>query len=309
MHKALLLYNPFSGRRRGRRVNDVESVQVVLRTGGVEATSLATAGPSDAAAQVEQAIRDGCDTVFACGGDGTVHDVVQGLVGSDAALGVIPLGTANSLANDLGLPQSPTGAARAALNAKPRRISVGQVVYRNFQGGKSARYFTVTAGVGVDAHLFYKLNPLAKRHLGMAAYYAKATRLWLTHKMEKFVVELEGESSRSTEVSQLLAVRIRYFGGVLRELAPGASLDREDLRLVMFHTRSRAAYLGYILRGLLGVNWQIPGIELLHASGVNCRSTGEESRIFVEADGELLGTLPVEISVVPDALTILAPVG
>lgn len=308
MRKALLLYNPLSGRRHGRRVNEVESAQAVLRAGGVEAVSAATAGPGEAVEQVKQAIREGFDTVFACGGDGTVHDVVQGLVGSDAALGIIPLGTANSLAHDLGLPLSATGAARAALTAKPRRIALGRVAYQDFQGGKNARYFTVTAGVGVDAHLFYKLNPMAKRHLGMAAYYAKATRLWLTHKMERFVIELEGDS-RQAEVSQLLAVRIRHFGGVLRELAPGASLDRDDLRLVLFHTRSRTAYLGYVLRGLLGAKWQIPGIELVHALRVNCRSVGGSSRIFLEADGELLGTLPLEISVVPDALTILAPTG
>ena len=110
---------------------------------------------------------------------------------------------------------------------------------------------------------------MAKRHLGMAAYYAKATHLWLTHRMERFVIDFEGEAPRSEEVSQLLAVRIRHFGGVLRELAPGASLDRDDLRLVLFRTRSRAAYLGYVLRGLMGAKWQIPGIELVHASLVN----------------------------------------
>lgn len=308
MRKALLLYNPLSGRRHGRRVSEVESARAVLRAGGVEAASVATAGPSDAAEQVKQAMAEGCDTVFACGGDGTVHDVVQGLVGSDAALGVIPLGTANSLANDLGLPLSPMGAAQAALTAKPRRIAVGRVAYRDFQGGQNARYFTVTAGVGVDAQLFYRLSSMAKRHLGMAAYYAKATRLWLTHRMEKFAIEMEGETPRRGEVSQLLAVRIRHFGGVLRELAPGASLDRDDLRLVLFHTHSRAAYLSYVLRGLLGVKWQVPGIELVHASRVNCRPIAPgSSGIFVEADGELLGTLPVEISAVPDALTILMP--
>ncbi|MFZ0286711.1 MAG: YegS/Rv2252/BmrU family lipid kinase [Terriglobales bacterium] len=307
MRKALLLYNPLSGRRHERRVSEVEGAQSVLRGGGVEVASAATAGPGDAAAQVKQAMKDGCDTVFACGGDGTVHDVVQGLVGSDVALGVIPLGTANSLANDLGLPISPVGAARAALNARPRRIAVGRVAYQDFEGGKKARYFTVTAGVGVDAHLFYTLNPLMKRHLGMAAYCAKAMRLWLTHKMETFAVEVEGETSRGAEVSQLLAVRIRHFGGVLQELAPGASLDRDDLRLVLFHTRSRAAYLGYVLRGLLGAKWQVPGIELVHALRVNCHAAGKSTRIFVEADGELLGTLPAEMSVVPDALTILMP--
>ncbi len=308
MRKALLLYNPLSGRRHGRRVHEVESAQSVLRAGGVEAVSAATAGPGDAAAQVKQAIKDGCDTVFACGGDGTVHDVVQGLVGSDTVLGVIPLGTANSLAHDLGLPLSPVGTAQAALGAKPRRIAVGRVAYQGLNGKAGTRYFVITAGIGVDAHLFYQLSPLAKRRLGMAAYYAKATRLWLTHKMEKFAIEMEGETSRSAEVSQLLAVRIRHFGGVLRELAPGASLDRDDLRLVLFHTRNRAAYLGYVLRGFLGARWQIPGIELVHTVRASCRQlVPGASRVFVEADGELLGTLPAEISVVADALTILVP--
>jgi diacylglycerol kinase (ATP) len=311
MRKALLLYNPLSGRRHGRRVKEVESAQSVLRAGEVEVTLAATAGPGEASEQVKQAIAEGCDTVFACGGDGTVHDVVQGLVGSEVALGVIPLGTANSLAHDLGLPLSPVGAAQAALKAKPRRIAVGKVECQGLQSGRCTRYFVVTAGVGVDAHLFYELNPSAKRRLGMAAYYAKATRLWLTHKMEKFEIAMEGETCRSAEVSQLLAVRIRHFGGVLRELAPGASRDRNDLRLVLFHTRSRAAYLGYVLRGLLGARWQIPGIELIHSTGVRCSSLVSDgaTRIFVEADGELLGTLPAEISVVADALTILAPGG
>ncbi|HLW86933.1 MAG TPA: YegS/Rv2252/BmrU family lipid kinase [Terriglobales bacterium] len=309
MRKALLLYNPLSGRRQGRRVHEVESAQSVLRAGGVEAASAATAGPSDAAGQVRQAIDGGCDAVFACGGDGTVHDVVQGLVGSSTALGVIPLGTANSLAHDLGLPLSPTGAARAALTARPRRIAVGRVAYRGLNDAEDTRYFTVTAGIGVDAHLFYKLNPMAKRRLGMAAYYAKATRLWLTHKMEKFAIELDGEAPRSAEVTQLLAVRIRHFGGVLRELAPGASLDREDLRLVLFHTRSRAAYLGYVMRGLLGAKWDVPGIELMYGTRVSCHPLEKSSRIFVEADGEVLGRLPAEISVVPDALTILSRAG
>jgi diacylglycerol kinase (ATP) len=103
-------------------------------------------------------------------------------------------------------------------------------------------------------------------------------------------------------------VRIANFGAVLRRLAPGAALDRDDLRLVLFHTRSRIAYLRYIIRGLVGAQWKIPGIELIHSTRVVCQpSAGQASPTYVEADGELLGTLPAEITVVPNALTILAP--
>jgi diacylglycerol kinase (ATP) len=310
MRKAMLLYNPLCGPRREHRLADVEAALSVLRGAGVEAEAASTRGPSDATDQTRQAIAEGCDTVFACGGDGTVHDVLQGMVGTNAALGIIPLGTANSLAHDLGLPLSPADAAHAALTAKPRRISVGRIEYQNFAGKRAMRYFTVTVGIGVDAHLFYKLDPVAKQRFGMAAYCAKATRLWLTHKMENFAVEIAEEGrTRQAEVSQLLAVRIRDFGGVLRQLAPGASLERDDLRLVLFHTRSRVAYLRYVLRGLFGTNWKVPGIDLVYSAGAVCHdatsSTGTKSRIFVEADGELLGTLPAEISVVLDAVTLL----
>jgi YegS/Rv2252/BmrU family lipid kinase len=318
MRKAIILYNPLSGRRRQRRLADVEAVMAVLRGAGVQVSAEPTRASSDDQPQTSRAIADGCDTVFACGGDGTIHDVLQGLVGREAALGIIPLGTANALAHDLGLPLSPVAAVQASLAATPRRIAVGRVAYQKFSGGSGSRYFTVAAGVGADAHLFYKLNPLIKNRFGMAAYYAKATLLWLTLELEKFAVQASeevGERVRRVEVSQLLAVRIREFGGMLRELAPGASLERNDVRLVLFQTRSRLAYLRYILRGLFGTEWSVNGVELLHSASVKCcplPAPGDSpinSRIFVEADGELLGTLPADISIVPDALTLLVPSG
>ena len=318
MRKASLLYNPLSGSRRERRLADVEAAMKVLRAAGMEVSVAPTSSSGDDQRQTHQAIAEGCDTVFACGGDGTIHDVLQGLVGSQTALGIIPLGTANALAHDLGLPLSAAAAARASLTATPRRIAVGQVTYQKLSGRSGSRYFTVTVGVGADAHLFYKLDPLVKNRFGMTAYYAKATLLWLTLKLEHLAVEILDEGSeqpRRADVSQLLAVRIREFGGMLRELAPGASLERNDLRLVLFQTRSRLAYLRYILRGLFGAHWEVNGIELLHGTKVNCHSlavpgnSSKDSRIFVEADGELLGTLPAEINVVPDALTLLFPSG
>jgi YegS/Rv2252/BmrU family lipid kinase len=312
MRKASVLYNPLSGRRRKHRLADVEAVLAVLRDAGVEAQAAATLSGPETSEQARQAVASGCDTIFACGGDGTVHDVLQGMVGTSAALAIIPLGTANALAHDQGIPLAPVRAAQAALNGRHRRIAVGRIEYRDFQGSRAQRYFTVAAGVGVDAHLFHALDPLHKHRLGMAAYYAKATHLWLTHRMERFAVDFNETGSREprrVEVSELLAVRIRNFAGVLRELAPGASLGRSDLRLVLFRTTSRLRYLLYVQRGLFGGTWRVSGIELVYSDRVRCASlpNPDGQRIFVEADGELLGTLPAEIGVVPDALTLLVP--
>lgn len=310
MRKAAFLYNPLSGGRRERRLADVEAAAQVLRSAGVEVVVAPTRSAAETVGQTREAIAEGCDAIFACGGDGTVHDVLQGMVASRVDLGIIPLGTANALAHDLHLPLSPVAAAHAALRAKARRIAVGRVEYRDFSGNHDSRYFTVAVGVGVDAHLFYELNPQAKSRLGMTAYYAKATALWLTHPLGTFPVEVwAGGAVRQVSVSQLLAVRIRNFGGVLRELAPGASLERTDLRLVLFRTRSRITYLRYIIRGLLATTWSGTGIELASGDRATCHTPESQpgSRIFVEADGELLGTVPAEITVIPDALSLLAP--
>jgi YegS/Rv2252/BmrU family lipid kinase len=289
----------------------------VLRSAGWEVFSAPTASSAGTGEQVRHAIADGCDTVFACGGDGTIHDVLQALVGTQAILGIIPLGTANALAHDLRIPLSAAAAARTALASQPRRIAAGKVTFQNFSGACDCRYFTVAAGVGVDAHLFYKLNVLIKGRFGMLAYYLKATRLWLTHDMRTFNVGISRPDAdpssvhrvRQDEVSQFLAVRITQFGGVLRELAPGASLSRNDLRVVLFKTQNRILYLAYVLRGMLGLRWAVSNIELADAKKVMCTSSNskQNSRVFVEADGELLGTLPAEISVIPDAVTLLVP--
>jgi diacylglycerol kinase family enzyme len=190
------------------------------------------------------------------------------------------------------------------------------VQYLDFRGSNCTRHFVVAAGIGVDAHLFYKLNLELKQQLGMIAYYVKATHLWFTHRMQQFAaefVESEVREPKCATVSQLLAVRIHNFGGILQELAPGASLDRNDMRLVLFRTTNRICYLLYVIRGLLRQRWRVPGIELLYCKKIVCQGLPASipgkrvPRVYVEADGELVGTIPAEITVVPDALTLLVP--
>jgi diacylglycerol kinase (ATP) len=316
MRKAALLYNPDSGGSRNRRQSELESVLALLRQAGVEASLILAHSRAHAEEKVRQAILAGCDTVFACGGDGTVHNLIQVLANSPVALAVLPMGTANALAHDLALPANVTAAAKSALHGNPRRVALGRVQYRDLEGNTGVRLFIVAAGVGVDAHLFYKLQSGTKQRLGMAAYHAKAWRLWFTYVMTRFQVEYTETGSdhpQRAELTELLGVRIRHFGGVLNELAPGASLDRSDVRLVLCRTASRLAYLSYVTRGLLRRHWRVPGIDLVHTSKAVCRYLepatpgSAQPRIYVEADGELLGTLPAEITAVPNALTILSP--
>jgi YegS/Rv2252/BmrU family lipid kinase len=311
MRRVALIYNPASGQRsRGRR-EAIDKALAVLEAAGVQAEALETLAPGSAGVLAEEAARRCCDTVFACGGDGTVHEVLQSLVGTAVALGVVPLGTANALAANLGLRSSPAKVVRKLLSAAPVRISVGQISYRDAAGAMRSRYFTVAAGVGADALFLSRLDPGLKRRFGYILYLIEGFRVWATYSFPLFqaaFVERASAQPRVEEISQLLAVRIRDFGGVLHSLAPGATLHKNGLRLVAFKTRSRLNYFRYVMSAIFGHPRSTREIELLDAVSVECRAhDGSSARVYAEADGEVLGDLPVRIEIVPQAVTLLIP--
>jgi diacylglycerol kinase (ATP) len=322
MRKAALLYNPASGHRRERRVAHVEEAAAVLRAQGVEALTVPTRAAGTAGEQAKEAVAAGCDTIVACGGDGTVHEILQGLAGCEAALGVIPLGTGNGLANDLGTSHEPAQAARQLLQAEGRRIALGRVEFHDREGRAGQRYFTVAAGAGGDARMLYEVGHQAKGRHGMLAYYLNVARQLATYPLSPFEVEYRESGSgerRVVEVSQMLAIRIHDFGGIVRKIAPAAGLERDDLQLILVRSARRMAFVRYILQTFLDRPRRVRGIELVHASEATCRELAPDdprraawpkrpsSAIYTEADGEVLGRLPLKLSMVPGALKLLFP--
>ncbi len=313
MRKATILFNPNSGRRGKKRDAELDRAIGIIQSSGIHTELTVCRSSQEATVHARFAVAAGSDTVFACGGDGTIHDVIQGLAGTPVALAILPFGTANALAHDLAIPLRPSAAASALVKGAVRRIPLGRIEYHDFTGQASARYFTVAAGIGVDAHLFYKLTAELKNRSGMAAYYLKAWNLWATHRMRRFEVEYSNGSGHKQQalLTELLAVRIRYFGNILRELVPGAHLDCPDLRAVMCRTASRNAYLQYVASTLLGWQRNIDGIELVSCSELTCRvpeQSNAADRVYVEADGELLGRLPARMTMESDALSLVVPV-
>ena len=312
MQKALLIYNPFSGFRRHRRVEQVEAAADELRRSGVEAKILPSRGPSKAGAQAKEAIDAGYDTIFACGGDGTIHDVLQGIVGhTQAALGIVPLGTANALAADLKIPRDPVSAIQRQLQYHPRIISAGLIESCSTDHPKRHRYFTVMAGVGPDALLVYSLSAEAKARWGVAAYVANALWEYLTYQHAPYEMTIIDAASHEEKIAtaQVMAVRIHNFGGPLKRFAKGADLSRNDLRAVIFRGGVRISYPLYLIAALFGLEVSIPGVELVDATEIVCRAmpAREDRKVYCEADGECLWRLPVRLSIVPSAFSLLMP--
>jgi YegS/Rv2252/BmrU family lipid kinase len=313
MRRVALIYNPASGQRSKRRASYVQSALAVLRKAGIEADALETHAPGSGKSLALAAVRQGYDTVLACGGDGTVHEVLQPLVGTNVALGVVPLGTANALAQNLGLGRNPVKAVRALLNAEPMEVPVGRIFFQENNSAQGWRYFTVAAGIGADALLMSTMDPGLKRRFGYALYVVEAFKIWASHPFPlfdaSFSINGNGEP-RVEQVSQLLAIRIRSFGGALGALAPGATLHKKDLSLVAFKTRSRLEYMRFLLATLAGRQTFSRSIELLDADAVECRPmNGSKTKVFVEADGEVLGALPARIELAREKLTLLVPPG
>lgn len=313
MRRVALIYNPESGQVSARRAASIESALAVLRKAGVDAQALETDAPGSAHTLARAAVREGFDTVLACGGDGTVHEVMQCLVGTPVALGVVPLGTANALAQDLGLGRSPVPAVRKLLTAVPTAVPVGRIMYRDAHGVERSRFFTVAAGVGADALLMKSMDAGLKRRLGYALYIFEAFRIWVTHPFPLFRAAYTRSgmaTAPAEELSQLLAVRVRSFGGALGRLVPGASVRSPSLSLICFKTRSRFRYLRFLLAVLAGRHTFSRDVELVEAAAVECSTrNGAKAPIYVEADGEVLGLLPARMEIASQRLTLLVPPG
>jgi diacylglycerol kinase family enzyme len=311
MNRVALVDNPASGSLSSRREETVLAALEAFESAGIEVERFTIDGPGSGANLAREAVSRGCDSVIVCGGDGTVHEVLQSLVGTNVALGVIPFGTANALAADLGLTKSPAKAVRALLQAEPVQVPVGRIFYQDSDGQERSRYFTVAAGVGADALLMMRMDPSLKRRFGYFLYMVEAFRIWVSHPFPMFQARFGANGNgkvRVAETSQLLAVRVRSFGGVLGTFAPGATLHSENLCLVVFKTRSRLRYMRFLLAVVGKRHTFSKDVELLETDTVECvLRNGSGSRVYVEADGEVLGQLPVRIEIASEMLTLLIP--
>jgi diacylglycerol kinase (ATP) len=255
------------------------------------------------------------DVIVAAGGDGTAHEIVQALIGSGSscALGVLPFGTGNVLATDLGLPRDPITAAHAMLNYKPVCVSAGRIEFGDSSGTPSSRYFTVAAGVGAHARLIYAASAQAKRRGGIFVYYYTGFHSLFTHRfarMRAVITKPSGEVIERTVV-EAVAMRVSSFGGLLRNWRPGGALNLNELRVILLTRGDRGALFRYALTAFAGRTEESAGIEFHSATKLTCEAIpgglGVGVPIHSQADGEILGAAPVTISIVTDAFNLLMP--
>jgi len=254
---------------------------------------LPTDGPGRAGEIARQAISEGADLILVLGGDGTVNETLQGMVHSGVPLGVLPGGTANCLAMELGLGSRVEKAAERLTSSEPVKIALGRVT-----GARTgSRYFMLMCGAGLDAAIVYEVHAGLKAAVGKMAYWV-AGLAQFRRNVAGMQVKLNGES---IACGFALISRIRNYGGDL-EIASGASLRRADFEVVLFEGANPLRYAWYMLGVAVRQVQKLGGVQTRRSSFIEILTPTPS-----QVDGEYYGHEPLRIEAVPDALTLMIP--
>ena len=272
----LIVFNPVAGSRRRSRL--MRALALLP-----EARLAETAGPGHAEALARAAALAGEDCVVAAGGDGTIAEVAAGLLGHRAALGILPLGTANVLSLELGLPQAPERAAAVLLAGHAVPLWPG---IARFADG-STRLFVQMLGAGFDAEVVLRLDTRLKRAIGRAAYVWQTAATLPRYAFPPIAVRLDGGAP--LRASAVVVTKGHLYAGPF-PLAPAATPLRPGFQVALIGGgAARAAMAGALLP--LGLLPHLPGLLLRPASSVTLEGAG----VPAQADGDPCGTLPVSV--------------
>jgi diacylglycerol kinase (ATP) len=286
--RLLVIFNPAAGWRRRQRL---APVLAQLEGRGCPLALRETLGPGDAERFAAEADPAEIDLVVAAGGDGTVNEIVNGLARSGLPLALIPLGTANVLAAEIGLEVEPGAIAAAIALGQPRPIALGAA---------NGRRFILMAGAGFDAHVVHHVSVPMKRWLGKGAYLASTLRQLFAFGFPTYQVRTDDRTWRAASV---IVANARFYGGRFL-CAPEARLGSDTLQVCMFERGGRLAVLGYGLALLTGRLPRLSSYRIVEARRVEIRGTPGEP---LQGDGDIIGTLDASIEILPAALRLIHP--
>lgn len=287
-----IVFNPVAG---GGAAARARAVEAALHRRGIAARLRATGSRGDAEAMAREAAvahaAGACSALLVAGGDGTLAEAANGLVGSTLPMGLVPAGTANVLACELGWPRDAEGIADLVAAGRSFRAGLGVA---------DGRRFLLMAGIGLDAEVVAGMPPALKRRLGRLGYALFALRVLARRRPRLHEIEVDGERLR---VAAAIVANARHYGGPYM-LAPEAGLDRPGLQLVLLRDPGALAHLRAAAALAAGRMRTLGGVEIRAARSV-AFAGGDGAP--VQLDGDPAGHAPMRIGWLPDALTLLAP--
>lgn len=285
-----VIVNPAAGR--GDVSKYAAQLKTLLGQSKLDFDLVITKSPGQAIELAREAARN-FEAVVAVGGDGTVNEVINGIMGTGAALGIIPAGTGNDIARTLGIPFDLEKAARALFNPGTVTIDIG----KDIDG-----YFACILGIGFPSDVMHHANTSNSRFRGPTAI--KASIIQVVNKLQPYnvVIEADGEPF-SAAVMGIFILNTRYTGGGV-QVAPDAVYDDGLLDVVIMHEMGKLEFLNILPKAFSGKHIGHPKVQVIRAEKIRI-TTAEPLR--KDFDGNIYGTTPVDAVVLPKALKVLVP--
>lgn len=286
--RLLVIFNPTAGPSRSRRF---QLTLASLRRLGCDIDIRETRRRGDAEEIAASADPAQTDVVVAAGGDGTINEIINGLIGKGLPLALIPLGTANVLASEIGLSTAPEKVAQAIVAGNRRAICLGRV---------NGRWFSMMAGLGFDAHVVEAVSPPLKRLIGKGAYIFESLMEIIRYRPIKYSLILDGE--RHEAASVIIANGHFYAGRYVA--APDADLREPILQVCLLRRTGRWQCVRYSLALLIGRLHRLRDVSIVPARHIALETPAGEP---VQCDGDILGTVPLEVQIAENQLEMIYP--
>jgi YegS/Rv2252/BmrU family lipid kinase len=286
----VVIYNPVARRASARKV---ALATAFLRERGFSPELFTTEKKGDAESFAREAARKNPFAVIAAGGDGTVNEVVNGIVWSDTPLALLPLGTTNVLAREIGIPENIPEAMEKVVSGTPRKVSLGRITLEN---GVVDRYFCLMAGIGFDAQAVHGVNSSLKKLSGRLAYVLSGFGNFLRYSPGEITLDMNGE--KYPGYTAVISKASKYGGQFM--VSPEASLHDPSFHVCVFSGGKRLDLLRYVLGVVRGRH--------LGYHDVKCGKTVRvvvRGKAHIQIDGDYLGVTPAELTIAENALRII----
>ncbi len=288
----VLISNPTAKKASGKKV---ALASYYLQSKGFEVEVLFTEKKGDAENLAREAVKKSPYLLIAAGGDGTVNEVINGIAGTQMPMAVMPLGTTNVLAKELGIPENIREAMDAAVRGRRRVVSLGKITLVN-PPSPVTRYFCLMAGIGFDGEAVRGINETLKKISGKGAYIYSGIRTLSRFDPGLLAFTIDGKPYSG--YSAIIGNASRY-GGNFR-VAPDARIDNPYLYVCLFKGKKRLDTLRYVLGIVTGSHLKFRDVEYLRAEQIRISGSAH-----VQIDGDYIGMTPAEVSAVPDSLRLV----
>lgn len=233
--------------------------------------------------------------IIAAGGDGTFNEVANGIAGAEIPMAILPLGTTNVLAKELGIPDNIEGALEVALNNTPKNVSLGKIAIVR-DSSPVSRYFILMAGIGFDGEAVFGINETFKKISGKGAYLYSGIKTLVRFVPDELTVTVDGKTYTAYS---LIVGNASKYGGHFR-VTPDVRLIDPILHVCLFKGGKRFDTFRYILGIVTGSHLKFADVEYLKAGQIAIKG-----RAHIQLDGDCFGMTPAEISIVPNALRLI----